>query len=1553
MFKPIESSKKIVEFYKNYLLTTFQTNDERYNKILREKISQDQTLSNGPFVSITSPFDKGRTLEQLFNDGVVCKSILNLSFPITRPLYKHQEEALIKSLEGKNLVISTGTGSGKTESFLFPVLQSLLKEKENGKLTPGVRALIIYPMNALVNDQMRRFREILKGQQITFGKFTGETKDRYSEAKKEYMKLEDGEEPLENEIISREQIRSGNVPNILVTNYAMLEYLLLRPRDSAIFSESTSEYWKYIVLDEAHTYSGAKGIEVALLLKRVCAKLKNNHIQFILTSATLGNEDSKKEVIKFAESLCSVPFDLTSLITAYKKDPTPSSTIEDKGFGLYRIVADLIRKDIDKELIKLELNKYVEHQDISLEEMLYKYILDDTFYYKFRNIMKDGAVKLIDCANHLNVTTDDLTDFITVASNANMNGEKLFDARYHMFIKGIDGIFVTLSPDKQLYTNKIVNNKNPNSIDNEGFKAYEVTFCHNCYTLFIVGIIENNYLIQKTEYEDGYVPEVFMISENAKGDYSELDKYIICSKCGRIKKSNSLEKDWCEHGDDYKTELILVKKDSDQIHECPSCGAKNNRRSIARPFYIGAEAATSVIATGLYNELPSMKIVRNIIDQEDDEFGFGIENEIIEYEQTLTKQFITFSDNRQAAAYFSTYFGKTYRENLMKRIIVETLKNVDVNGITLDSFVKNYLIPMMKKYNICSYCDDQEQQIKDLAWISVIREFCNVKAKNSLESLGFLHFDYTGLEKLTNNSQLGLSSEESKNIFRLLLQNFREKGSITIPFSNTEENRKLAFVSGFNTYFVDSERAKLKGTESWIPISDKGNKRTKLIEKLLPQVPSTKFARYAWNFLIDNGITKYEDGKCKLIVEKVKIYNNSKVFICDMCNKKQIYNYRNLCSTHTCKGKLKEYVIEENNVYFNLYTNLDIRDLTIREHTAQLNSEKAYEYQNDFKEKKINVLSCSTTFEMGVDLGSLETVYMRNMPPTPANYVQRSGRAGRSANSAAYSLTFCPSSPHDRTYFSNPTKMIEGIINPPILDMNNLKIVLRHIFASSLSIFWKNYPESYETKVGKFFAKKIPYEFKKYCLSRPKELLEYLTNIVPENLQFQLGINNFEWIKFLFSENKNDIGKFVAAENKFLDDLNTLNEALSKVMEELSKCTPGTKEYAQLVRMQGSLNGSINRMNNDEDTISFLSTNNILPKYSFPVDTVELHESFLTGNKYKLRLSRDLSSAISEYAPGSEVIADGKIYRSRFLKLIKGFTLPKYSYKKCDNCGSLHVVTYPDIKNELSKCKSCGINMISNSQEFVIPIYGFIMENEEAIDAGTDKPAKTFKSDISYIGDDNKINYNELVINNKKILIGNSPNDSLSVINDSDFYFCEDCGFTTIDQKASRNRDNYIIEEHKNIKGQICFNHRLSKISLGHIFETDVVSIKFVDNSLNSYSQALSVLYTILEGLSHYLNIERREVSGCLRKYHNKKTNNDEYAIILFDETPGGAGYVKKILNVENFQNVLEEGLRLIEDCTCGLDTSCSNCLQNYYNQKVHDFIRRDYAIAFIKSLVE
>lgn len=166
-------------------------------------------------------------------------------------MYRHQEEAICAANQGKNLIITTGTGSGKTESFLIPVINQLLCEKEAGTLSSGVRTLIIYPMNALVNDQIRRIRELLNDYPdcgITFGKFTGETEETYKNAKRKY---EDNHDiPLDKcELISREQMRE-TPPNILITNYAMLEYMLLRPGDNIIFDNINAEKWKYIIFDE-------------------------------------------------------------------------------------------------------------------------------------------------------------------------------------------------------------------------------------------------------------------------------------------------------------------------------------------------------------------------------------------------------------------------------------------------------------------------------------------------------------------------------------------------------------------------------------------------------------------------------------------------------------------------------------------------------------------------------------------------------------------------------------------------------------------------------------------------------------------------------------------------------------------------------------------------------------------------------------------------------------------------------------------------------------------------------------------------------------------------------------------------------------------------------------------------------------------------------------------------------------------------------------------------------------------------------------------------------
>ena len=215
----------------------------------------------------------------------------------------HQEQAIRKVAAGRNVVVATGTGSGKTESFLLPILDALSAERaREGTLRPGVRALLLYPMNALANDQMKRLRQMLKAApHITFGRYVGDTKQTDREAAETFGKLNPGEPMLENELLSRKAMQA-TPPHILLTNYAMLEYLLLRPADMDLFEGEHAGCWQFLVLDEAHVYDGARAAEVAMLLRRLRDRVaRDRPLRYIATSATVGNK--AEEVLEFARRL--------------------------------------------------------------------------------------------------------------------------------------------------------------------------------------------------------------------------------------------------------------------------------------------------------------------------------------------------------------------------------------------------------------------------------------------------------------------------------------------------------------------------------------------------------------------------------------------------------------------------------------------------------------------------------------------------------------------------------------------------------------------------------------------------------------------------------------------------------------------------------------------------------------------------------------------------------------------------------------------------------------------------------------------------------------------------------------------------------------------------------------------------------------------------------------------------------------------------------------------------------------------------------------------------
>ena len=280
---PVEKSKYIRNRYLEYLHSSFKLSDDKLQKLFEDKLYKE-VIFKGPYVALDLPFKKGRSIDQLVKDDVISplfKQLNGVSFE--RPLYYHQQAAIKHINSGRSAVVTTGTGSGKTECFLYPIINEILREIEAGNNQTGIRALFLYPMNALVNDQMERVREILSGfDDITFGFFTGDTPETVSSKKREELGISD------NELLSREEIREAP-PHLLFTNYSMLEYLLIRPKDYDLFSPKYLNNWHYVVLDEAHTYHGALGIELSMLMRRLTA-MADKKPKFILTSATLGTQ---------------------------------------------------------------------------------------------------------------------------------------------------------------------------------------------------------------------------------------------------------------------------------------------------------------------------------------------------------------------------------------------------------------------------------------------------------------------------------------------------------------------------------------------------------------------------------------------------------------------------------------------------------------------------------------------------------------------------------------------------------------------------------------------------------------------------------------------------------------------------------------------------------------------------------------------------------------------------------------------------------------------------------------------------------------------------------------------------------------------------------------------------------------------------------------------------------------------------------------------------------------------------------------------------------------
>lgn len=1613
----------------DYITTIFPFNSEELAKSYKNKLQK--IIYKGPYIDIKPVFETSFTMEELINQHQLSplfqeleakkKPILDdahkINLPLTRPLYSHQVDAIIKTNEKRNLVVTTGTGSGKTECFLIPVINALLNEKEQkGFIANQVKVILIYPMNALANDQMKRLRNILMYYpDITFGTFTGETEHKKYAAGAKYQSLHETEEAVElqkglkNEIKSREEMLV-KPPHILITNYSMLEHMLLEPNNDVLFSNADI---KYIVLDEAHIYQGARGMETSLLIRRLRARIHSDSTQFILTSATLGEQNkSEKDICEFAFNLTGADFDKDSIIFGKRKKHLIEGKNIDIDPSFFVAASDVV--DDEKSFQFLCSMSGVEYNSaVSLRENIFDICFNSSLFTRLRKnyLEKKTLIESIkDIPEMLGVKTiEEAIAFIFVSSFGEKNGAMLLDSRYHFFLRALEGCFISFpyQGHGQLYLER-------KKTDDKGNCVFELSICKKCGDMALYGDIEDDHLIQKSDFFDEKNHGMFFHFETslAKENIEEQDKdeieaeeeitpdeefkdkkgnykikaYYLCPHCGKI----SLRTDGKPHCD-CGVEPMVVYTTGEKYHGCLVCkGGKYNK------FYVGNDAATGVIGTSLFEELPSKEI--KIHKGGMDHFIDG------------GKQFLAFSDSRSEAAYFASYMDKTYEIFLRRRAITNVMKTHEAELISnpwnldrLSAEVKKLFVGRKTfKENVVDEGVHMSYDSDKNTWYGIITELISQRKRNSLTALGILSFEYAELDKLvlgfTNNPKF--IDKVDKKLLRPLLNElvmtvayWGAVEPVNCGYSFGESDREFVFYTKKQKFITknkeyddkDEEAYASRNVSSWMPRANKNdpgkfvkNGRYDIASLLLHSDDQTLIAdfldtlfRFLNSPLIDvkaRFTHNPVDGANKIYLPAsafvVKSPNDPKKkwYRCKKCGNISDYSIEGKCSIEECGGEVEEIdpnTIYQNNHYKNLYTSDDFFKLFIKEHTAQVPKEEAAKYQSDFEKNKINALSCSTTFEMGVDLGSLDTVFMRNVPPSPTNYAQRSGRAGRSKTSSAFTITYAKLSSHDFNYFDKPLGMIDGKIMPPKFKINNEKVLLRHIFAVALAYCFKKNHELMKTSV--LLSDSGVDKVRALMDAKDPELTELLSKSFANVNAEGILPEKYTWLDAFYGDN----GVLRMAANEYIQTLNDYQQKIDALAQAEADADPADKPKYNKTR------GWYMIQRNDYENqkiIDALSRSNVLPKYGFPVDHVELD----VQNK-KISLSRDLSLAISEYAPGATVVANNRKYVSRYIKQkIAGrdreriFTTCYIA--ECPNCNTYSYSRVgPNEFGAEKTCPGCGLSISNDKWEkAIIPYEGFVHDKSKEGDVSiVDKPERLYASEEHYVGDNKAIKFTKYKLNGMTIILQHTENDEIMVVSNSLFYVCPRCGYTygvldnikddhdkvdkTVKLQIVNKEPNIFVKStHKMSNEHPCSSHVFERYYLSHVYKTDVVQIEFENNltamNNNCHDQMYSVLTAILNAISEELQIERDDISGCV------KLRDNHFELVIYDAVPGGAGHVKRLLDDSGDTTylILSSAYNKMINCK-NCDSSCYNCLRSYSNQRYHDILDKHYIIDFIK----
>ncbi|MET8780101.1 DEAD/DEAH box helicase [Nocardia sp. NPDC004654] len=1534
---PLAASAAIEESYKRYLKTLLAPRDPGLAVAFDREVDGTTLLTKGPLLELTPPYAPGASLRELIREGVLHPDFVEFgtTMQLDRPLYRHQETALRKIVAGRNLVVSTGTGSGKTESFLLPILNELIAEKAAGTLGPGVRALLLYPMNALANDQLKRLRELLADTpDITFGRYTGETRQRRADADSSFRGMHPGVERLPNELLSREEMWAAP-PHILLTNYAMLEYLLLRPRDLELFDGAHADTWRFVVLDEAHVYDGAQGCEVALLLRRLRDRVAGDRpLRCIATSASLSGSTEDRQGVEataFAHKLFDAEFEFVAddpdrqdLVTAtrMRRRAEPTWTVAD---------GDLLRlAQPDADLS--DIGEHVSSGDVADALHAERRIADLKAYAHAGPVAVDTLAEKLWPGDELGARK--LEALVALGSKVfDSGGNPVLSARYHLFIRATEGAFVSFGESgPRVFLSR-------HEVDPDtGRAVFEFGTCQRCGAVHLAGepAVEGGRQFFRPAKRDAAVKwlvltgaqqgEIIDEDETTLGEDGEKSSgtgiQTLCTGCGVLSGASCAER--CPGG--LALQVREHRSPQRVMSTCTECGARS--RQVVRRLRTDANAAPAVITTALYQHLPAAD------DEAAELVGGG-------------RKLLMFSDSRQAAAFAAPYLATTYGSVLTRRYLTEALHAPRNAGELLS--IEDLAADVKSVAERAGHFDEDATRSSKLREVNpwLMAELMSMDQRQSLEGLGLLGVSLLRSRKIpipTGLTRLGLTDDEFWGLLAELVKTVRLQGAMTL-LPDVDITHPLFEPRNARIRIRSADSDRRKRIISWRPGGKPGtsNNRILLVRKVLAALgspaPADRVLDACWDFLEKGGYFELEQDKGAGVVyqlsqEKLRLRPGSDCvwFQCTVCRRLTVHNIRDLCPQGACEGVLSSYEVpsvdEDTNHYRTLYRTLEMVPLTAQEHTAQWEATEAAAVQREFIAGEVNVLSCSTTFELGVDVGELQAVMLRNMPPKTANYVQRAGRAGRRAASAALVVTYAKRSSHDLSKFQHPESMIAGVMRIPVIPIDNPRIGRRHAHSIALAAYFRHRydVDGLEWRhAGRFFEPETSGESAAAAVRRflspvPPRVRKSLNAVLPPSAAAEVGLDDDSWVETLCM-------LLGLAEQDITNDI-TLFKGLIDEAVDAGKLGLGAKLQKTLRTIE------------ERQLLGYLANKNVLPKYGFPVDTVELRTAHCESDVgAKLELARDLGQAIYDYAPGNQVVAGGKMWTSRGLHKLPKRELVELKYRVCRECKHLEAGHDLDVS---ALCPNCD-QEFGSVRRCVFPEFGFVADRRPE-DVRSEMPQRNWfgATYVQSIGESAEV-FPWRSAGGVEVRARAGTRARMMVIGEGSgggFLLCPWCGWADPDVNTK------IVPKHNHPTTDIPCQGRPEVVSLAHHYETDVAEFTFSDFGYDKQSESkwLSVLYALLEGASEALEISREDIDGTL-----SWSTDGARSIALFDTVPAGAGAAKQI--ARELELVLKHAADRVKRCDCGVETSCYGCLRTYRNERFHDQLTRGGALEVFEQL--